>query len=118
MVACFCLGIWVVGPAAGFGVALHKLEHDELDQASLSGMSQVLIHGHLHDAGEDHHRHEAVPPSPATSQLAGERQLALVCTSGIVAGALASDCLQRSGAPPIPVSLGPPGPPSLSVLRL
>ena len=105
----------------GLGVALHQVGHHqaEADGQALAEMTQVLLHGHVHDDDADDHSHSAVPPSLMPSQLSGESQLGLVATTGVGGSSPpAVECVWQFGSLPEPTSRGPSSPFSLCVLRL
>ena len=114
------LACWALGPAMGVAMALHELEHhhSSADVVALAGMTQVLLHGHVHENGAGDHTHSAVPPSLMPSDLSSESQAGAVATTGVVEPPVTIDCAWQSGPPPDPTSRGPSSPSSLCVLRL
>lgn len=113
------MACWALGPAMGLGVALHQVGHHQEEGHALGEMTQMLLHGHVHDDDADDHSHSAVPPSLMPSQLSGESQLGVVATTGVGGSSPPPvECVWRSGSLPDPTSRGPSSPLSLCVLRL
>ena len=109
---------WALGPVLGLGAAAHQFEHHDKDEPLLSGMIEVVLHGHFHEDDTDDHGHEVAAPALAPSLLSNQSQAALFGGSPVESLPAPAAESWWSGVPPEQNAIGPPTPFGLCVLRL